>query len=197
MRENILVHNFAFNARCNNYSGAFSRTRFCFWFVPWWIIASFVLAAVLALVFLATRSGVPPRVLLLGIVVLALLVAPWFLALDRLTDEPLKLFNYDTNWLETGNPDLVQAEIESYDVRWEYYPALRSYAGVSFFYKDLTNPIEKIIDHDVANYQEKPINADTGLLRGYEVELRGHAIDSRITPSSIRGQENFIPSSRL
>jgi TonB-dependent receptor len=85
---------------------------------------------------------------------------------------PLKIYNFDVGYLETGDSNLVQAEIESYDLRWEFYPAPRQLLSASFFYKDLTRPIERFVSPDVANYQLKPINGTRGYLRGWEVELR-------------------------
>lgn len=43
-----------------------------------------------------------------------------------------------------GNPDLVQADIANYDVRYEYYFSPSEVASVALFYKDFENPIEKL-----------------------------------------------------
>ena len=43
-----------------------------------------------------------------------------------------------------GNPDLVQAEIESRDVRWEYYFTPTESFSIAYFEKDFSNPIELV-----------------------------------------------------
>jgi hypothetical protein len=43
-----------------------------------------------------------------------------------------------------GNPDLVQAEIENIDLRWEYYFSTLESFSVALFSKEFTNPIELI-----------------------------------------------------
>ena len=43
---------------------------------------------------------------------------------------------------ETGDTTLVDASIQSYDVRFERYPGLGEMEAVSFFYKDFDQPIE-------------------------------------------------------
>lgn len=42
-----------------------------------------------------------------------------------------------------GNPDLVTAEIENFDLRWEYYFSPTESVSIAAFRKDFTNPIEK------------------------------------------------------
>jgi TonB-dependent receptor len=44
-----------------------------------------------------------------------------------------------------GNPDLVQAEIESRDLRWEYYFTPTESFSVAYFEKDFANPIELVV----------------------------------------------------
>ena len=43
-----------------------------------------------------------------------------------------------------GNPDLQQAEIEHFDLRWEYYFSPAESLSVAYFQKDFTNPIELV-----------------------------------------------------
>ncbi len=43
-----------------------------------------------------------------------------------------------------GNPDLVQAEIENLDLRWEYYFSTLESFSIALFSKEFTNPIELI-----------------------------------------------------
>lgn len=43
-----------------------------------------------------------------------------------------------------GNPDLVQTDIRSYDLRWEYYFSDTESFSVALFKKDFRNPIERV-----------------------------------------------------
>lgn len=79
--------------------------------------------------------------------------------------------DYRSGYAQTGNPDLQRTEIESYDVRWEFYPGFTELLAVSGFYKEFTNPIEYI----VVGGQDPlymPVNGDGGKLRGVEFETR-------------------------
>jgi len=85
---------------------------------------------------------------------------------------PFSMYNYDENVEEVGNPNLVQARIHSYDVRWEYYPGYTKLISVSGFYKDLRNPIEQKLLAFPGSVGRAPTNADNGILRGLEFEAR-------------------------
>jgi hypothetical protein len=54
--------------------------------------------------------------------------------------------SYDTAGDEIiqGNPGLRMTDINNYDVRWEWYPKPGAVISVSGFYKELSNPIEKV-----------------------------------------------------
>ncbi|MSQ99526.1 MAG: TonB-dependent receptor [Xanthomonadales bacterium] len=44
-----------------------------------------------------------------------------------------------------GNPDLVAAYLENYDLRWDYYFDQEEFVSLGVFYKQFTNPIETVI----------------------------------------------------
>jgi hypothetical protein len=85
---------------------------------------------------------------------------------------PFSMYNYNENVNEQGNPDLVEARLHSYDVRWEMYPGMGQLISVSAFYKDLVHPIEYMILGGTGEVLRTPRNADAGLLRGLEFEVR-------------------------
>jgi len=58
---------------------------------------------------------------------------------------PFQFFNFNTFTSLSGNPDLKNATIMNYDLRYEIYPRAGELISVSAFYKDFTNPIEGII----------------------------------------------------
>ncbi|HVS62243.1 MAG TPA: TonB-dependent receptor [Thermoanaerobaculia bacterium] len=73
--------------------------------------------------------------------------------------------------LVKGNPDLVQAEIDSFDLRWEYFPSGGEVLAASVFYKQFDNPIESVLIAS-ANIIETQLNADQAENFGFEVEAR-------------------------
>jgi TonB-dependent receptor len=72
---------------------------------------------------------------------------------------------------QTGNPDLVSASIQSFDVRWEWFPSAADVIAVSAFYKSFTDPIEAI-QVSGATLTETFQNADSARNQGIELELR-------------------------
>ena len=82
-------------------------------------------------------------------------------------------FDFVSNELVQGNPNLVRSVITNYDVRLEYYPAPRELYAVSWFYKQFQNPIEQIL---LASSAFEPIrsfeNAKGANNYGVEFELR-------------------------
>ena len=87
---------------------------------------------------------------------------------------PFSNYNYEENVEEQGNLFVQQAEIDSYDFRFEVYPGLRRYMAFSLFRKELDNPIERILFAQAAgNLKEVPGNGEEGTLEGWEIEWRG------------------------
>ena len=70
-----------------------------------------------------------------------------------------------------GNPDLERAQIDNFDLRWEWYPQAGESLSVGAFYKKFHQPIESIVvvsaQHSVT-YQ----NADSAQNFGMEVDFR-------------------------
>ncbi len=83
---------------------------------------------------------------------------------------PAPFTDLNTNQETTGNPDLKQTAITNYDVRWEYYPSPNESMMASFFWKDLTKPIELVTLPGTAGLQTYQ-NADKARVFGFEVEL--------------------------
>lgn len=57
---------------------------------------------------------------------------------------PLAFYDFEMKKLVRGNPDLVNAYINNYDFRYEYYPSPSETYLVGVFYKDFNKPIETI-----------------------------------------------------
>ncbi len=69
-----------------------------------------------------------------------------------------------------GNPDLKIAELNNYDLRWEWYFGFSDYMSVGLFYKEFTNPIEASI-LDSTTRQGTYINAEGAENYGIEYEI--------------------------
>ena len=70
----------------------------------------------------------------------------------------------------TGNPNLEQTSIDNYDARWEYYMSANENLSFGFFWKSMTNPIEKVFLPGTAGLLTFQ-NADASTLYGIEVEV--------------------------
>ncbi len=71
----------------------------------------------------------------------------------------------------TGNENLHQAKIQSYDVRIETFPSASEVLAAGYFRKDLYEPIERVILGGSAPVLA-PENADRGRNQGVELEAR-------------------------
>jgi outer membrane receptor protein involved in Fe transport len=71
-----------------------------------------------------------------------------------------------------GNQDLISAHITNWDLRWEWFFSPLELASVSFFYKDLTDPIELVTAVETSNYIYLFVNAESATVWGFEFEGR-------------------------
>jgi len=72
-----------------------------------------------------------------------------------------------------GNPNLVMSALENYDLRLDYTPYEGSLVSVSWFKKDVVDPIEYVQRIATFNYTT-PVNFPKGELNGFEFEVRQH-----------------------
>lgn len=70
-----------------------------------------------------------------------------------------------------GNPDLEEATLDSFDVRWETFPTGGEVIAASLFYKRIDQPIERIIQ-PTTELRTSFVNADSATLWGAELEFR-------------------------
>ena len=70
-----------------------------------------------------------------------------------------------------GNPDLKRALIRNYDVRYEIFPRADEVFAASFFVKDFSDPIERIIE-PTAQLRTSFTNAKSARNVGVELEAR-------------------------
>lgn len=83
---------------------------------------------------------------------------------------PAPFTDLNTNQETTGNPNLKQTDITNLDMRWEYYLSPNENLMASFFWKDLTQPIELVTLPGTAGLQTFQ-NADKARVYGFEVEM--------------------------
>ncbi|HWZ58339.1 MAG TPA: TonB-dependent receptor [Gemmatimonadaceae bacterium] len=93
---------------------------------------------------------------------------------------PFTDYNYQDNTIITGNPTLVKADIDNYDVRLEVYPTSHGDAwSVGAFYKTLRNPIERLDETTNTTFSGESFleqitygNAPKATVEGLEAEAR-------------------------
>ncbi len=71
-----------------------------------------------------------------------------------------------------GNPFLVETNIDSYDVRWEWFFTPMELVSVSGFYKTIDKPIETAVDVSGSAPQDTFSQNKDGKLAGFEFEGR-------------------------
>lgn len=83
---------------------------------------------------------------------------------------PFAFYDFNTNYLTTGNLALQRAVIHNYDVRYEIYPGRGQLFSVSGFYKHFINPIELMAATN--DNEAKYGNSPTANVYGVELEGR-------------------------
>ena len=82
---------------------------------------------------------------------------------------PFAFYDFTTQFLTEGNPELKIASIQNFDLRYEIYPGKGQVFSVSYFSKKFTNPIEL---KQTGNKNIKYVNADSCVNTGIELEFR-------------------------
>lgn len=83
-------------------------------------------------------------------------------------------FDFVTNTMRIGNPQLKRTRISNVDLRYEIYPSVGQLLSVSAFYKSLKDPIESNIlpGSTSASKTMSFINAPQAYIMGAEIEVR-------------------------
>lgn len=80
-----------------------------------------------------------------------------------------RYYDYQNNYIISGNPHLKQSTEDNADWRIEYYPSAGEILSASIFYKYFNQPVERINEgNNVLTYD----NADKAVDYGVELELR-------------------------
>ena len=94
-----------------------------------------------------------------------------------------------------GNPDLQMSALENYDLRADYEPYDGGLLSLSWFKKEVEDPIEYVQESPGLTFTT-PVNYPEGELQGFEVEVRqsiGHLSDA-LSGLSIGANATFIDS---
>jgi len=85
---------------------------------------------------------------------------------------PFSYYNFDFNVNVIGNPTLKTANIQNFDLRYEYYPTPEEIIAVGVFYKYFTNPIETFLRIEGSGQGFTYGAATNAQSYGLEVEFR-------------------------
>jgi outer membrane receptor protein involved in Fe transport len=83
-------------------------------------------------------------------------------------------YDREFNFRVRGNPNLKVSDVTNYDVRWEKYWSGRESISVAFFYKDLDDPIERVVQpaSGTAGNSRTFQNANSAEIKGVEIDVR-------------------------
>jgi TonB-dependent receptor len=83
---------------------------------------------------------------------------------------PYSSFDFVNDLIFTGNENLKRTLIDNYDIRWEWFVRTGEVLAASVFYKNFTNPIERVIK--TINGEVQYQNVDNAKVVGLELEIR-------------------------
>ncbi len=85
---------------------------------------------------------------------------------------PYITFDFVGGLLFQGNENLKRTMITNYDLRWELFTGPGEILAVSGFYKEMKNPLERVIRTDIGNDALSIQNVEEGRVYGLELEAR-------------------------
>lgn len=88
---------------------------------------------------------------------------------------PFAFYDFDYNIVYKGNPDVQTANVDNFDLRYEWYPTPNEVVSIAGFYKYFTNPIEVIVVPGAGSGGAKTFtfaNAKSSVSSGLELEIR-------------------------
>ncbi len=85
---------------------------------------------------------------------------------------PIQQVEYLGGDVFIGNPELGMSALDNYDLRIDYTPYAGGLLSFSYFYKDITDPIEYVQRVAGNIIYTTPVNYPKGELNGFEIEIR-------------------------
>lgn len=109
---------------------------------------------------------------------------------------PFTSFDFVGDFLLSGNSDLERTFIDNFDVRWAWYPTPQEVLSASVFYKNFTDPIEKVIEIRAANLELSYQNVPSAEAYGIELEFRKtlEFLSPALANFQLGGNASFIRS---
>lgn len=109
---------------------------------------------------------------------------------------PIKQQEYLGGDYFIGNPSLRMSALDNYDLRLDYTPYKGGLFSVSYFTKDVTDPIEYVQKAGNGFTFTKPVNYPEGRLSGFELEARQEMgrLWERMEGFSLGANATFIDS---
>jgi TonB-dependent receptor len=85
---------------------------------------------------------------------------------------PFATYDFSTNWIIVGNPELERTLIDNIDFRIENFPNLGEILSIGGFYKSFTAPIELVFNTQAQNSELTWRNIDKATVYGAEFEIK-------------------------
>lgn len=88
---------------------------------------------------------------------------------------PFSFYDFDNNFIISGNTNIQFATVKNVDLRWEHYPSTNEVVSAALFYKQFQNPIEQYFVPGVGSGGTRsfmPGNALAASSYGVEVDVR-------------------------
>ncbi len=102
---------------------------------------------------------------------------------------PFSFYDFVNNRSISGNPNLKNADIQNFDLRFENYPTPSELFSIAAFYKNFTNPIEVVFEsgsNPILNFA----NAQSAYSAGFEAEMRKNL--SANAPTTFLGKTSLV-----
>jgi len=85
---------------------------------------------------------------------------------------PFATYDYQTGDMELGNPELKRTLIDNFDIRLERFFGKGEIVSLGYFYKNFTNPIERVFNPKAINSEITFENIPNAQLHGLEFEVK-------------------------
>ncbi|GAB4250560.1 MAG: TonB-dependent receptor [Vicingaceae bacterium] len=109
---------------------------------------------------------------------------------------PFATYDFATDWIIVGNDSLDRTLIDNFDLRYELFPNVGEIISFSVYYKNFTNPIERVFNTKAANAELTWRNQDRAIVYGAEFEFRKQLnfLSDSINKFSLGGNFSYIQS---
>lgn len=85
---------------------------------------------------------------------------------------PFATYDFSTNWIIVGNPDLERTLVNNFDLRYELFPKFGEIISFGAFYKSFTSPIELVFNTKAQNEELTWRNIENATVYGAEFEIK-------------------------